>query len=425
MNRMPDDVGTRLAPRPRSGLWRRGLLALLSVAACWGCDAGSSTRAPDAGGGAGGSGAGGQLTDASKPADAGADVVSYGGAQPLPEVVADAEARNVPDCGPGCRIALKMTNSHAAWGHGFSTRWVADTNRDELGFAEVGSDTTWLVPQSATFARVNGHHIAYYGFNPWPQGEVAVIDAQARTRRVYFAFPDSTELGFSDLLLTDKHVIWSVQKGLFKANLETGAISQLSKRPVSCMEGCTTQGAIYCVNTKTGLVDRIDEETGELTHLNNGGALQVEGGCSPDRKKIVWVDYRPPGEPSGFDGFRGTSEIYLHDIPSGQTERLTFDSPENGTAKTLAAVGTDWVVWLEPCATCPKSYQTAGELYRAVSRHVRLDLNTRQKCYLDGLRAGAYPSLHGHHLYGNWSDGKDRYLVDLDLDHPELEWVCE
>ena len=44
---------------------------------------------------------------------------------------------------------------------------------------------------------------------------------------------------------------------------------------------------------------------------------------------------------------------------------------------------------------------------------------------MDGLVAGAYPSLHGHHLYGYWNDGKNRYLVDVDLDDPGLNWVCE
>lgn len=388
--------------------------------ACSGCESSSQSSPIDASAGVGG--AGGRVTDASSDADA----PNYGDAMPLPDATVDADAAALPDCGPGCRVALKRPIEHAAWGHGFSTTWVADTNQDELAFARVGSDTTHLMPHGAAFAHVNGEKVGYVGFDAWPKGEVAVIDAARLTRRVYYAFPDSRELGsFTDLYLTDKYVIWSVGKGLFKAHLETGAISQLSTQPLDCREGCTTNGAIYCVNTNSGRVDRIDEETGALTHLDDGGALQVEGACSPDRKKMVWVDHRPPGQASGYLGFRGAAEIYLHDIPSNTTKRLTFDSPDNGTAKTFATVGTDWVMWREPCATCDRTFETSGALYSAATRHVRLDLNTNQKCHLDGLVAGDYSSLHGHHLYGYWNDGKDMYLVDVDLDDPGLNWVCD
>ncbi|MBX3185000.1 MAG: hypothetical protein KF915_20425 [Polyangiaceae bacterium] len=407
------------------------ILALLGSLGCGGCDSnGPSARPVDGGADAtGNGGAGGHLTDASPKPDAHPDAardadVSYGGAKPLLDASVDLDAGSLPDCGPGCRLALKVRVFHAAWGHGHSTRWVADTNPDLLAFAEVGSDQTWIVHQPSTFARVNGDHIAHFGFDSWPKGEIAVINAAERTRRVYHTFEDSREHGFSELTLTDKHVIWSERRGLFKANLETGAISQLNNRPLDCREGCTAQGAIYCVNTNTGRVDRIDEETGELTHLDDGGALQVAGGCSPDRKKIVWVDHRPPGEPSGYMGYRGAAEIYLHDIPTGKTERLTFDSPANGVAKINAVVGTDWVMWREPCPTCAKTYPTASGLDYAATRHVRLDLATRKKCTREGFQIG-YPSLHGHHLYGYWSDGTHMYLVDLDLDHPNIGWVCD
>src|SRR5690606_641259 len=111
---------------------------------------------------------------------------------------------------------LKRPIIHAAWGHGFSTTWVADTNQQETLFAQVGSNKTLVVPLRSAFARVAGDHIAHLSFQNWPQGEIAVIDATNLTRRIYYAFPDESELGFSDLFLTDKHVIWSIRKGLFK-----------------------------------------------------------------------------------------------------------------------------------------------------------------------------------------------------------------
>lgn len=395
-------------------------LLLLGCIACSGCDADGQASPHDASAGTGG--AGGTIADASTDADA----TSYGGAKPLPDAMVDTDAEALPDCGPGCRIALKRPVLHAAWGHGFSTSWVTDTNPEELAFARVGSDKTYVMPHGAAFAHVSGEKIGYVGFDVWPKGEVAVIDAAKLTRQVFYAFEDSRDLGnFTDVYLTEKHVIWSIQKGLFKANLETGAISQLSSQPLDCREGCTTDGAIYCVNNNTGRVDRIDEETGVLTHVDDGGALQVEGACSPDRKKIVWVDHRPPGQASSYHGFRGAAEIYLHDTANQTTERLTFDSPDNGIAKTDATVGSDWVLWREPCPTCDRTFETAGALYSAATRHVRLDLSTRKRCHLDGLVAGHYPSLHGHHLYGYWNDGKNMYLVDVDLDDPGLNWVCE
>ncbi|MCB9585282.1 MAG: hypothetical protein H6718_07785 [Polyangiaceae bacterium] len=390
-------------------------LAMISVVAV-ACDSGSSSSGVDASGGAGGA-----ITDASTEADA----PDYGDAMPLPDATIDADAEALPDCGPGCRIALKRPVRHAAWGHGFSTTWVADTNQYEVSYAQVGSDETFTVPQESAFARVNGDHISYIGFDAWPQGEIAVIDATNKTRQVYYSFPDSRDHGFTGTFITDKNVLWTTSAGLFKADLKSKAVSHLSNDRLDCREGCTAEGAIYCVNTNTGRVDRIDEETGELTHIDDGGALQVEGACSPDRKKIVWVDHRGAGQASSYDGFRGEAEIYLHDIPSGTTKRVTSDSPDNGIAKTFAAVGTDWVVWHEPCGTCAKTFGQAGELYYAATRLVRMDLNTNQRCHLDDFHVGDYSSLHGHHLYGYWNDGKNKYLVDVDLDDPALNWVCE
>ncbi|MEZ4371468.1 MAG: hypothetical protein R3B07_11615 [Polyangiaceae bacterium] len=398
----------------RAKLCALGLATISVVAAA--CDSGSSNSAPDAAGGAGGA-----ITDASTEADA----PDYGDAMSLPDAMVDADAEALPDCGPGCRIALKGPIVHAAWGHGFSETWVADTNSEGTLYARVGSDQTFFIPLRSAFARVNGGQISHLTFQDWPKGEIAVVDAAKKTRRVYFAFDDTTDFGFTGTFITDKNVLWTTRSGLDKADLTTGEISHLSNNRLDCREGCTADGAIYCVNTNTGRVDRIDEQTGELTHIDDGGALQVEGACSPDREKIVWVDHRGAGQASSYDGFRGEAEIYLHDIPSRTTKRVTFDSPDNGIAKTFAAVGTDWVVWHEPCGTCAKTFGQAGELYYAATRLVRMDLNTNQRCHLDDFHVGDYSSLHGHHLYGYWNDGKNRYLVDVDLDDPGLNWVCE
>lgn len=216
---------------------------------------------------------------------------------------------------------------HAAWGHGFSETWVADTNPDGLFFARVGSDETFDVAIPSAFAEVNGDHIAHLRADQWPRGEVAVIDATNRTRKVYYQFDDGVALGFFGLFLSDKYVFWTINSGTYKADLEDGSISKLNDARLDCREGCTANGAIYCVSLNTGRVDRIDEETGEVTHLDDGGALQVEGACSPDRQKMAWVDHRPPGQASSYDGFRGAADIYVSDIKAGTTSASRLIRP--------------------------------------------------------------------------------------------------
>jgi hypothetical protein len=68
----------------------------------------------------------------------------------------------------------------------------------------------------------------------------------------------------------------------------------------------------------------------------------------------------------------------------------------------------------------------ASELYAGANVLVHLDLKTGKKCRLPG-RGGSRSSLHGHHLYSYWLNPADNevYLTELDLDHPELPWICE
>ncbi|MBK7585074.1 MAG: hypothetical protein IPI67_33410 [Myxococcales bacterium] len=38
----------------------------------------------------------------------------------------------------------------------------------------------------------------------------------------------------------------------------------------------------------------------------------------------------------------------------------------------------------------------------------------------------SFKSVHGRHVYGGWFDSKSvkTWLVDVDLDHPSLQWSC-
>lgn len=46
----------------------------------------------------------------------------------------------------------------------------------------------------------------------------------------------------------------------------------------------------------------------------------------------------------------------MHELETGRTTRLTFDSPDNPMTKSTAAIDDDVAAWMEPCAACPKNF---------------------------------------------------------------------
>jgi hypothetical protein len=133
----------------------------------------------------------------------------------------------------------------------------------------------------------------------------------------------------------------------------------------------------------------------------------------------------PPGPASTYTGRRTGSDIYLYEARSNETRRLTFDVPARSVPKAFAAAGDDLVVWLEPCEGCGDDFPTAQEFYATASVLVKFSLADGTRCRLHDAPYGGSVSVHGHHLYSYWTDNEEQYLVDVDLDHPDILWACD
>lgn len=406
---------------------RQALLLGLAVIAC------KSDALPSGKGGATAGGGSGSAAEGGSPSDGGESGGS-GGVRSARFEAAPAPAVELPDCGPGCRIALRGPIVHSAgWGHAFATDAVADTGRGWLMYAAVGSDETLLLRQgiygddnpsdNPALAMMNGRHLAYTSVT-WPNATITVYDRVTKLHSSYFDYNQET-LGVFQLLLGPEHVFWLYPGGTGSAALATGEVVEFPDR-FACKRACVMEGRIVCANEASVRIDAIDATTLKREPIDDGGAMQIESGCSPDGKRMVWVDYRdPPGPEALLSGRRVGGEIYMYDAVSDRTSRLTHDLPVRSVPKTRPTVGTELAVWRETCATCPESYRYAQEFYALARDLIKYDLETGERCRFSDVRFGGWMSLHGRHLYAYWTDDLEQYLVDLDLDSPEIPWACE
>jgi hypothetical protein len=366
-------------------------------------------------------------------ANAGSETGGDGGVRSARFEAVPAAGGGLPSCGPGCRVALRGPIAHApSWGHAFALDAVADTGKGRLMYAELGSDETLLLRQGTTgdeprdepvFTVMNGQHLAYASLT-WPNATVMVYDRASKLHSSYFDYNQET-LGVFQLLLGPEHVFWLHPGGTGRAVLTTGDVVESPER-LACTRGCAMGARLVCANESTNRIEAIEPSTLKRERIDDGGALQIESGCSPDGERMVWVDYRDaPGPESTLSGRRTGGEIYVYDAVSDRTSRLTHDLPARSIPKTRPTVGTDLAVWREACDGCPESYQFSQEFYALARDLIKLDLETGERCRLANVRFGGWMSLHGHHLYAYWTDDLEQYLVDLDLDSPEVPWVCE
>jgi hypothetical protein len=326
-----------------------------------------------------------------------------------------------PDCGPGCRIALGPV-THGGWGHAFNEQFVADSGPKSLYLARVGSNETRNV-SSGVLPAFYGNAFSYL-VNTFPSGDIAVYDITKAKTTPYFHFDDNTKFGSVQTFLSDKYVFWSYSGGVGKADLRTGEVTKFYKRELQCDATCFHGNDLVC-GENARRVQLIDQNSGTARPLDDGGAMQAESSCRPDATGIVWVDYRdPPGQSSTLDA-RSGGEIYLYDFGAGATKRLTHDSPARPIPKAYPAIDSDLATWLEPCASCASTYTDEGQFYSAMSTLVRFKLATGERCRLENVTYGVWPSLHGHHLYSYWSSPEGRFLVDVDLDDAQLAWKCD
>jgi hypothetical protein len=337
------------------------------------------------------------------------------------------------DCGPGCRIALGAPIQHGSgWGHGYGPDAVADTGRGLLLYSTVGSVQTLVLRRaipgepprdSPVFAAFHGSRLAYSSLT-WPTGTITVYDPATKLHSSYFDY-DQPGLNVFELWLTDDYVFWLHPSGIGRADLKTGGVSEFSNR-MSCSRACVMDGKIICADNGTTRIERVDPETLSRTLVDDGGAMQIESGCSPDGERVVWVDFRdPPGPESTLSGRRVGGEIYMHEAATGDIRRLTNDLPQRSIPKTRPAVGTDLAVWREAREDCGEDFEFSQDFYACASVLVKYELETGRRCRRTDVAYGGWMSVHGHSLYAYWSDTNERYLVEVDLDDDGIPWICE
>ncbi|RYZ16173.1 MAG: hypothetical protein EOO70_05135 [Myxococcaceae bacterium] len=317
------------------------------------------------------------------------------------------------------------------------TEGVYDFDDTSVYLASYSSNLPQVVrPPSSEWTSVIfpyrwGRYLAAVSYR-YPDGAVTVWDQQQGLLRTFLRYHQEKGTGDGGVYrvaVNDQYVFWLRDRaGLFRADLVTGETRQLSTVAPICDRLSALPSGLLC---STGQVIVIDQETGQTRALDPTSALQMDGAASNDRSQVVWIDYRDPPGPTGTaDALRG-GEVYLHTLGTGETRRLTFDSPKTPRLKMQPYVDGDWVVWSEMPEDLPPTTEWASAFYGSANRLVRLSLTSGQKCRLAGWGGGRV-TLHQHHLHIQLASGpsspvpdQQRYLVDLDLDHPDLPWKCE
>jgi len=339
-----------------------------------------------------------------------------------------------PDCGPGCRIALNVPVTNPSYyGHTYATTMLGSETTRGISVAALGSLETRVLEMDLGAAKgplqpyLSGDFISYLYLDD-KRNDVMVMNWRTGETKLAYSHQRQDWDSVSLTALNSRYVFWNLlTRGIMSRNLETGEVKVLVPGSPSCIGLCATEQGLLCGGSRNIF---IDHDTGEQEVLDYDGALQLLAFCSPDKKQFVWIDYRdPPGRDSTYDFYRNGGEVYMMDLETRTTRRLTFDSPGSPKAKDFAAIGGNLAVWNEPPPTGTQNPDTFQGVAAACSALATLDLTTGERCHLisDTPRVVGYKSVHGRHVYGGWFDratAKTR-LVDIDLDDPNLQWQCE
>ena len=213
----------------------------------------------------------------------------------------------------------------------------------------------------------------------YPLGQVEVVDTLAKRYRVVYTYDDvqrNNAVVPNNTAVNNRYAFW-VPGALFAADLNTGAQRRLTDAIVGCDRLCTTETAFLC-STTTAIVSA-NPDTSKVTMIAPTPALQVDGVCSPDKTRFVWVDYRdPPGPSSTYDGQRTGGEVYFYDLTTNELTRVTHDSPDNPISKSHPAIEGNTVVWLEGLSGTPDA-TTAQGVYGRTPALVWYDLKTKKR----------------------------------------------
>ncbi len=402
-----------------------GAASVLPLALVVGCP--SDDGANGGSGGDSGVAASGGESGASGSAGAGGEAWDPVWHETAPKNWTSYPPDNLPDCGPGCRVALNLPlRNPATFGHSFSDKWFISSTNKALGFTQVGDQNTFVIPLdpgTPQRSSVYGDHTSYVRSFGIADGQVEIaslITGETKIAHRYTPEEAGTN-SVSRTMLGPRHVFWVFNGGIWSRHLETGAVKRLTG---DCFSYCASDSALLC---EDGRILSIDPDSGDAKPVDYGGAWQMQAACSPARTQYVWIDYRDPPGPGSAMFKRSGGEVYVYDIATKKTRRVTFDSPNAPRGKVYPAVDGNLVVWNEPGDSQPANPDSLSELKGVSTSIAKFDMKTGQRCRLTSREMYIrYKSLHGSHIYGSWFDNAsvETWLVDLDLDHPALQWDC-
>ena len=220
---------------------------------------------------------------------------------------------------------------------------------------------------------------------------------------------------------SDDVALFSYVNRIYRIKLADGAVKEIAKG--LCWSAQLIGGEYLCADESVDRFRSVDIETGVATQLAPGPGRQVEGSCSPDGTRCVWVDYRDPPGLTDAGWFGG--EIYLLDRPTGTLRRLTFDSPSTPHLKFRSAVEGDLITWLEASHVMKEPIEPRYP--DGVDRVVRFDLSKGTRCWFAWSNT-SLNSVLGRRLWGIVNDPDhqgDARPVSFDLDSTEIPWVCD
>ncbi len=314
----------------------------------------------------------------------------------------------------------------STFGHGFTRKWVISQTAKGIGFSEIGTQSTFGIPQlpGPTFRpSVWEDHVSYVRSFGVADGQVEIaslITGETKIAHRYTPEEAGTN-SVSRTMLGPRHVFWVFNGGIWARHLQTGEVKRLTG---DCLSYCATDTVLLC---EDGRILSIDPDSGDTEPVDYGGAWQMQAACSPARTLYAWIDYRDPPGPGSAMFKRSGGEVYVYDLATKKTRRVTFDSPGAPRGKVYPAVDGNLGVWNEPGDTQPANPDSLSELKGVSTSIAKFDMQTGQRCRLTSRETYIrYKSLHGSHIYGSWFDNAsiETWLVDLDLDHPSLTWDC-
>lgn len=341
-----------------------------------------------------------------------------------------------PGCGVGCTMLLDRPA--ATWSdYAFSyDPWRVLAVGVQIGplmavLSSPGTEVLGPVPtqdDSLVEPYVAGTRATFLHNFGAGNGQVEVLDLITGEAKVAYKYTPA-QAGTNNVTrtaLNSRFAFWAMDgKGLMSRDLQTGEVKILKSGSFLCRDICATEHDLICADL--GTIYDVDLDTGKAGYLDNGGALQDDGFCSPDRTQFAWIDYRdPPGQGSTYDFARSGGEVYVRDLVVKKTRRITYDSPDTPHGKNFPVVDGSRVYWNQTPDGPDQNPDQAQTLYGQTTVLVRFDLSTGQKCELPGARVTGFKAAYGSNMVTLWKDpaNDEIRVVQINMSDPGLTWQC-